>query len=262
MSRLLVSAAGLCAAGIAVAGYAALVEPNRLTVTRPSLPRPVPVRTVFFSDLHIGRKYSPAHLEPIVDAINRLHPQLVLFGGDFFAKLPTDRPVLDFDWIAAQLRRIEAPLGKYAVAGNHDVRHNSLPEFYRLLKAGSFNVLWEQTAQPLPGLEICGLAPYTHGDALRRTDSSAYRICLCHMPDKARYLPLWRCDLMLSGHSHAGQIRLPVLTGQILPPGGKYYHYGLYQPQGKDRAALFVSRGLGVYGPPMRLAAPPEIVLL
>ena len=75
-------------------------------------------------------------------------------------------------------------------------------------------------------------------------------------------IPEKNVDVMLSGHSHAGQVRLPVLTRLILPPGGKFYPYGLYRPQGPGAAQLYVSRGIGMSGVPFRFLAPPELVVL
>lgn len=241
--------------------YAAKIEPEKLWVTSPTLPRPIPVKTVFFSDVHLGRKYHPKHLEAIVNAINAQSPQLVLFGGDFFAKLPKDFHVLDFGWMEQQLKKIHAPLGKFAVLGNHDVRYGSKPFFYRLFEKSGFTVLWDEVVQVNEQISICGLSPYSNGRAMVQLPDDGYRICLCHMPDKARYLSLRRCDVMLSGHSHDGQVHLPILTKMILPPGGKMYPYGLYHPQGKEKATLFVSRGIGTSGPPLRMGSAPEVVV-
>lgn len=241
--------------------YAAKIETEQLTITRPKLSNPLPLKTVFFSDVHVGKRYSPCHLVPIVDAINAQSPELVLFGGDFFAKLPKDFGVMDFNWIAKQLARIQAPYGKYAVLGNHDVRYNSKPFFYSLFRKSGFRILWNETVQISNTISLCGLSPYSNGKALSKMPEEGYRICLCHMPDKARYLSLNRCDLMLSGHSHNGQVQLPILTKIILPPGGKMYPYGLYHPQGTDKAELFVSRGIGTSGPPLRFLSCPEIVV-
>ena len=90
------AAAGAAAAGAAVGWYAAKVEPHRLTVTRPELCRRPPVKTLFFSDVHFGPMYSPEFLEPLVDAINAEAPEMVLFGGDFFAKFGRDAHMLNF----------------------------------------------------------------------------------------------------------------------------------------------------------------------
>lgn len=257
--------AGLCAVGatgLGLAYYAAKIEPERLVVTRPQLAVRPPVKTVFLTDLHLGPMYPPRHLEQVVNLINAEAPGLVLFGGDFFARFLRDAHALPFAWLAAQLRRIEAPLGKYAVLGNHDLREGARPFFELLFAEGGFTVLWDEVISPAPGVSICGLSPYSDGAALRQLPAEGWRVCLCHMPDKCRYLPLEAADLVLAGHTHAGQVRLPVITRMILPPGGKYYPYGLYLPQGPNAAQLFVSRGIGLSGVPFRFMAPPELVAL
>lgn len=257
--------AGLCtvgAAGLGLAHYAARVEPERLGYARPRLAKAPPVKAVFFADLHIGPKYPPRHLQKVVDAINAQRPDLVLFGGDFYAKFIKDAPTLPHGWLAAQLARIEAPLGKYAVLGNHDVRDGAKPFFEQLFLAGGFTILWDEISTPAPGVSICGLAPYSDGRVMHKLPGEGWRVCLCHMPDKCRYLPLQTTDLVLAGHSHNGQVRLPVLTKMILPPGGKLYPYGSYWPAGRGAAQLFVSAGLGMSGVPFRFCAPPELVVL
>lgn len=256
------AAAGTAAVGAAVGWYAARVEPRQLSITRPALSRHVPVRVLFFSDVHIGPMYRPELLKPLVDAINAQAPELVLFGGDFFAKFGRDAHMLNFSWLTEQLRRIEAPLGKYAVWGNHDVRQGAAPFYRMLMEHSGFVPLWDRIVQPAPGVTVCGLAPYSDGRVLRAMPEKGWRVCLCHMPDKARYLNLSRVDVMLSGHSHAGQLQVPVLTKMILPPGGKMFPQGLYRPQEGRPAQLFVSRGIGMSGVPFRLLTPPELVVL
>lgn len=254
--------AGTAVAGSALAYYAAKIEPEHLSITKPDLLRKPPVKTLFFSDVHLGPMYSPEHLEPLVDAINAQKPELVLFGGDFFAKFLRDAHMLNFSWLTHQLQRIEAPLGKYAVWGNHDVRQGAAPFYRMLMEHSGFIPLWDKIVYPRKDIALCGLSPYSNGAVLRDMPKHGWRICLCHMPDKARYLNLSNVDLMLSGHSHAGQVQLPVLTKMILPPGGKMYPYGMYRPQPSRPARLFVSRGIGMSGVPFRLLAPPELVVL
>lgn len=253
--------AGAAVAGSALAFYASQIEPEQLGITRPKVLRRPPVKTLFFSDIHLGPMYAPQHLEQLVDAINAEEPELVLFGGDFFAKFLRDAHMLSFSWLTAQLRRIHAPLGKYAVWGNHDVRHAAAPFYRMLMEHGGFVPLWDKIVTPAPGITICGLAPYSDGKILRNMPTDGWRICLCHMPDKARYLNLQNVDLMLSGHTHAGQLQLPILTKMILPPGGKMYPYGLYRPQASHAAELFVSRGIGMSGVPFRFLTLPELVV-
>lgn len=253
-------AAALASTGLALAHYAARVEPEQLGITTPKLDKQPPVKVLFFSDLHIGPMYAHTHLKRIVDSINAQKPDLILFGGDFFAKFLRDAHELPFRWLVHQLQRLEAPLGKYAVLGNHDVRQGAQPFFELLFSEGGFRVLEDEIIQPAPGITICGLLPYSNGHILRKMPSDGWRVVLCHMPDKCRYLNLTNVDLVLSGHSHAGQVRLPIITRMILPPGGKMYPYGLFHPQ-NTKAQLFVSRGIGMSGVPFRFLAPPELVL-
>ena len=103
-AALLAGAAALTAAGLGLAFYAAKLEPRRLTVTRPPLEKKPPLRVVFFSDLHIRRAGSPERLEAVAERINALKPDLVLFGGDFFAKFLRDAWALPFSELARQLR--------------------------------------------------------------------------------------------------------------------------------------------------------------
>lgn len=248
--------------GLGVAAYAAKYEPEHLTITRPVLQHTPPVKTLFFSDVHVGAMYHYSHLEPIVTAINAEQPQLVLFGGDFFSKFLRDAPHMPFAYMKTQLNRIKAPLGKYAVLGNHELRDGCGPFFELLFSEGGFTVLQDEIATPAPGISICGLSPYSNGKIMHQLPSQGWRITLCHMPDKCRYLPLHKTDLVLAGHTHNGQIRLPIITDMILPPGGKLYPYGSYHPQGNDSAELFVSRGIGMSGVPFRLGCPPELVVL
>ena len=250
---------GVCAAGLGY--YAHCIEPERLRIVRPQLMQKPPVKVLFFSDVHLGPMYHPEHLEGLVDAINAEKPELVVFGGDFFAKFMRDASMLHFGWLAKQLARIQAPLGKYAVWGNHDVRQGAAPFYRMLMEHGGFVPLWDKIVSPRPDVHICGLAPYSDGKILRKMPKEGWRLCLCHMPDKARYLNLSHVDLMLSGHSHGGQVQLPVLTSMILPPGGKMYPYGHYRPQSQHKAELFVSRGIGMSGVPFRLLHPPELVV-
>lgn len=255
------------AGAVAVAGagallYGAKIEPERITITRPTLKKATPVKTVFFTDAHIGKMYPARHLTKIVDTINAETPELVLFGGDFFASFLKDLPYLPYNELKAELSRIEASLGKYAVMGNHELRHGCAPFFKLLFEESGFVVLQDEIVYPRPDIAVCGLTPHPDGRILRQMPANGWRVALCHMPDKCQYLPLSQTDLVLAGHTHNGQVRLPFITNMVLPVGGRVYPYGSYQPHGDQSAQLFVSRGLGMSGVPFRFMAPPEIVVL
>jgi len=260
--------------------WAFFVEPGLLTVNRYSLtysglPASWDGRVVaFFSDAHLGPAYPPERLARVADLLEREKPDLILFGGDLIdSKTPLDR---DFsEAAAAVLRRMQAPLGQYAVAGNHD---NRLKAEYRhmqeLLDAGGFTLL-DNSSCLIDGLWLGGLAESYFGqpdvgktyspegliDGSVEPDSwdGSFRLLLMHQPDYAAALPAGSANLILSGHSHNGQITLfghpliTVLQGRECPFG----HYRL-----GEQAHLVVSRGLGTFGIPARLCAPPELVLI
>ena len=258
----LTAAAGLACVDTGLACYASRIEPEHLTLTHPALEKKPPVRTVFFTDLHLGPLYDPSHLTGVVNAINAAKPELVLFGGDFFACFLKDVGRLPFRWIVSELRRIRAPLGKYAILGNHDVKQGAQPFFELLFQEGGFRVLHDEIVQPAPGVTLCGLSPYSRGKLLKQLPEHGWRVVLSHMPDKAQYLDLKNVDLVLAGHTHGGQVCLPNHRPLILPEGGRLFPYGMYRPQGPGFAQLFVSRGIGMSGLPFRFMAPPEIVIL
>ena len=111
------------AAAILVGGYAWLIEPNLLRVSRQEAAadgKTGPLTVVFFTDTHFGSLYSPDHLSRIVEKINAEKPDLVLFGGDFFDAYAKDAALFDLEQIGETLSEIDAGLGKYAVWGNHD----------------------------------------------------------------------------------------------------------------------------------------------
>jgi predicted MPP superfamily phosphohydrolase len=264
-----------------LAAWGFLVEPRQLTVTRLTIrSEQVPPAwdgrlIAFFSDAHLGSTYPPARLARLEAAILAAKPDLILFGGDLIDHRTPD----DTDFIAeasAYLAALQAPLGKYAVAGNHD---NRLRAEYRLmsaiLDAGGFTVLDNQSVV-LDGLWLGGLAESYFGQPdVALTFSGAgllaapgapsdlteplFRLLLMHQPDYAAGLPAGSADLVLSGHSHNGQVALlgrPLITVYQ----GSQYPYGLYELENGSR--LVVSRGLGTVGLPVRFGAPPELVLI
>ncbi len=260
--------------------WAFAIEPKLLTISRyslsfPGLPASWDGRVVaFFSDAHLGSAYPPERLAKVADLLEREKPDLILFGGDLIdSKTPLDRGFSEA--AAAVLCRMQAPLGQYAVAGNHD---NRLRSEYRhmqeLLDAGGFTLL-DNSSCLIDGLWLGGLAESYFGqpdvgkafgpegliDGSGEPDSrdGPFRLLLMHQPDYAAALPAGSANLILSGHSHNGQITLfghpliTVLQGRECPFG----HYRL-----GEQAHLVVSRGLGTFGIPARLGAPPELVLI
>ncbi len=258
------------------------IEPAlMLTVTRydiscPSLPENWAGRTIaFFSDAHLGESYPPPRLQRIVSVLQHEQPDLILFGGDLIDSRTPE--TVDYDEaIISVLSQMQAPLGQYAVAGNHDNRLRSEYERIDYLFTESGFTLLNNESVYLDGVWLGGLAESYFGapdvdlafspDGLihsQQTDSGDMtgftRLLLMHQPDYAAGLPADSADLIFSGHSHNGQVTIfgrPILTVYE----GADYPYGYYQLSGNRQ--LIVSRGLGTVEIAARFFAPPEIVIV
>ena len=259
------------------AGWAYFIEPRLLTsksyeIKLPGLPEAWAGKKIaFFSDTHLGKSYTPAMLQRAADAINRAEPDLILFGGDL---IDDKTPVNDEFALAAAaaLQSLEAPAGKYAVAGNHDNRLRAEYLYMaRILEEGGFTILNNESVL-IDDLWLAGLAESYFGSpdldkafsregllASNQLPVNPCRILLMHQPDYAASLPADAFQLALSGHSHKGQVTFfgkPIYTVHE----GRDYPYGHYQlPGGRQ---LLVTSGLGTVGLPLRFCAPPELVFI
>ena len=227
-------------------------------------------RIVQISDIHLDEFTEPYFLERIVKHVNSLAPDLVLLTGDFIT-----RGSLTF--IASQhaahrcaevLSTLACPI-RLAILGNHDVGVGAAM-VVQSLRSNRIGVLLNQHFPIERNGErfwICGVDdPSTSNPDLNRAIPEipgAPVILLAHEPDYADMVIAHPrgafVDLMLSGHTHGGQIRLPFTGPLVLPPWGKKYKEGAYQVA---RMQLYVNRGIGTVGIPFRLNCPPEITLI
>jgi predicted MPP superfamily phosphohydrolase len=275
---------GAFAAGAGALAYS-LIEPRyRLATTSyrfrpPGFPKlDKPLRIAALADLHACDPWMPiARIEEIVRTTNALEPDLVVLLGDYVSGIHRfgTRPVAIGDWTAV-LAKLEAPLGAYAVLGNHDWWEN--PEGVRRgLESNGIPVL-ENQARKLKtanGTEfwLAGLGDQlAHGNArtgyrgvhdlpktMRAVTGDAPVVLLAHEPDIFPQVPA-RVSLTLCGHTHGGQVRVPGI-GPLLVPSryGRRYAYGHIVEENRH---LVVSGGLGCTFLPIRFAMPPEIVFL
>lgn len=289
--RVLKALAGLFLALAGTGAYAAAWEPVRHGVTRYRLtPRGWPLgqrlRLAVISDLHIGSLHVPlSRVAEIVDAANALKPDLTLLLGDFVASrkpVASDPPMADW---AAELARLQARDGVFAVLGNHDWWHDPATQIAR---AGPTQVGKALERVGIPVLEnqalklatvdgplwLAGLGDQTaflprrrglpHGiDDLAGTmaqiaEDDAPVIMLAHEPDAFARMP-GRVSLTLSGHTHGGQVRLLGWAPIVPSRYGNRYAYGHVREGGRD---LIVSAGIGTSILPIRFGIPPEIVLV
>ncbi|MBT9333152.1 metallophosphoesterase [Paracidobacterium acidisoli] len=221
---------------------------------------------VQISDIHYAEYTEAFFVRRIVEHVNRLRPDVVVLTGDFisYGPLPYSFARRHIWECAALLREIHCPQ-RYAVLGNHDCIVG--PEYViDALESNTIPVLMN-TAVPLERqgqrLWFAGLGSactkLAHPDvAIPKAAVSGNEpvIVLAHEPDILPEVAKYNADLMLSGHTHGGQVRIPLLPPLQLPPLGKNYVEGFFRV---GRTQLYVNRGIGAVGLPFRLFCPPEI---
>jgi uncharacterized protein len=265
--------------GSATTGYSTEVEPLSLVVTsyRPRLPRwPVGRRLSMsvLADLHAGGpNMSAHHIHHIIDVANALRSDVIVLLGDYMAthRFVTER--VPYEVWARELGRLRAPLGVWAILGNHDwwqgaervrrvfadvqipVLENQAvrlgPNDRRFWLAG----LGDQMAIPVGRGKFRGVDDLS--GTLARIDTVDPVILLAHEPDIFVRVPD-RVALTLAGHTHGGQIRVPLIWERHVPSAfGARYAYGHIVEKQRH---MIVSGGLGTSVVPVRLGVPPEIV--
>ena len=219
-----------------------------------------PVRVALLSDLHVqGPDMPPERVARIVAQVNAQHPDLVLVAGDFVGDRAIGSQYSTAETVAP-LAGLRARLGTIAVLGNHDYWRNG-PEVRAALTRIGVRVLVNQAVQAGP-LAIGGLDDQRTGHnrdnqtwaAMRALPGA--RVLLSHTPDPFATLPP-DIGLMLAGHTHCGQIRLP-FWGPLRTDSayGDRYACGYIEQNGRR---LIVTAGLGASILPLRLLAPPDI---
>ena len=216
-------------------------------------------RIVQISDIHFSRVIDERFAEKIVPMINDLKPDLVLFTGDYM-----DKGIADPEKIAEIMNKIKAPIGKYAISGNHEFITGYF-DCIDFIEKNGFKFMDGRVENVGRNIVIGGVMDrsaedtnvYYHEDSkvLNQFKSGNFNIYLKHRPeleegDSSHF------DLMLSGHTHGGQIFPFTILVKIF----NRYLAGLYELE--SGAKLYVSRGTGSWGPPVRFGATPEITLI
>ncbi len=268
--------AGTAAAGVAaLAGDSLLLEPNDPRIVHREFflsrwPQRLNGLTIaLLSDFHYDPIFSCHPLHAAIPMVNGLLPDLIVLAGDYVT-IPTSgnhaKAAATAEPCARLLSQMSAPMGLWAVLGNHDAgtdpRHVT-----HALEAQNIPVLANQ-ARPIERegsrFWIAGVRDVLYDSpnlskTLQGIPSDEAVILLVHEPDFADEASKYPVDLQLSGHSHGGQIRLPFLPPLYLPPLAEKYYWGTYRV---GPLALYTNAGLGTIGVAMRLNCPPEITLL
>ncbi len=245
---------------------------ERVSVALRNLPAAFDGTTVaFLTDTHHGPGVPLSYLEHVVALTNDLHPDLVVLGGDYVQRSRYlqgrggHRHYIEPG--IAVLAGVRAPLGRFAVLGNHDRKESTM--LTRRALAGHDLVELTNTGVWLERggsrLRLCGVDDLATGRPNLRAALGDARqddacLLLSHNPDFVERIRDPRVDLVLSGHTHGGQVVLPIFGPPVTASryGRKYVH-GLVQG---PTARVYVSRGVGTIGPPIRFGAPPEVTLL
>jgi predicted MPP superfamily phosphohydrolase len=245
------------------------VSIEHVALTLPRLPDVFHgLRLVQISDLHYANFTEPFFIKRIVEHVNRLKADIVLFTGDYITNgLWAYEDITRFAYdCAAILSQVTCPI-RYAVLGNHDyaVNHVMVED---ALTTHNIPVLTNRS-EPLERdgkrLWLAGIGDaLTRNADLNRAIPAASRtgnepvILLAHEPDILPSVAPLGVDLMLSGHTHGGQIRLPFLPAMFLPVMGRDYVEGLFR---MGNTQLYVNRGIGTVNLPFRFNCPPEITV-
>jgi uncharacterized protein len=267
LKRSLQAAVAIPTAGVSYGFWeASQVRIDRREVTIPYLPSSFDGKVLaVLTDFHHGPWVSQGFIEQIVAKTNNLAPDLIALVGDFGHRgLHTK---VDLPPCLESLSKLKAPLGVYAVPGNHDMQEQG--RFYREMIKDTplIDVTNKHESVSLHGdkLFLAGVDDLWWGkpdyeSALKGIPEEQATLLLCHNPDYAEQKADERVGLMLSGHTHGGQVYLPLYGAPWLPSGyGEKYKHGLVQG---PKCQVFVSRGLGEAGIPLRCLAPPEINFL
>ena len=211
------------------------------------------IKIIHFSDLHYKRAITREKIDKIVDEINLIKPDIVVFTGDLIDK---DSIIVEDDikYLKSTLSKINAKYTKYAVMGNHD--YNKIETVENIYNDAGFNYL-NNSYDIIYGknsgkIFISGISSVSYKqddmtsalEYLKDNKDIDYKIVLVHEPDFAdNIINEYSVDLILSGHSHNGQIRIPLVGALYTPENAKKYYDEYYSINNTD---LYISSGIGV----------------
>lgn len=217
-----------------------------------------PTNFALISDLHLGQYKGDKYFSRVVTELNELDPEFILFAGDFVYSIDPTKIEKTF----APFADLNMPI--YAVLGNHDMApagellDSSLSEILE-----SYGVTWIDNQSVIQDdIQILGVGELWNHEAdisvFEKVKEELINIVVVHNPDASYLFPEESVDLVLAGHTHGGQIRIPIIYKWVVPTSydwGKAQ--GSYEILGNS---LFITSGLGEIGLPLRLFNPPEII--
>ena len=234
-------------------------------------------KIIQLSDIHFGRTINNKNIKKIVEKVNSLKPDIIVLTGDLLDK---DYKISENEEqeLIKNLKNLKATIGKYAITGNHDYEFENwaaiIAESNFTNLNDKFDIIYNNSTKPifLGGLstnsyqkdktleeKIKIMNDYFKTINKDNKDTMPdYKILIMHEPDYVDDINPENYDLILAGHSHNGQIRIPLIGAIILPPGAKKYYDDYYNVNGTD---LYISSGIGTSRYNYRLFNHPSINL-
>ena len=244
--------------------YGVFIEPNKLEVTNYIIQDKDlnGIKIVFAGDFHI-KPHQQKRLEKIIDLINSQNPDLVLSAGDFVSG-HLQKTTMPPENIAKGLSKVKSKYGFYTTLGNHDQWHG-IEKITNIFEENNINVLNNTNKKLL----INGKTVYIAGIQYKPDriqidnaidDTQKPLIMLTHSPDEFKKIPQNHVNLILAGHTHGGQIRIP-LIGPLFTAScyGDKYAKGFIEEEGKK---MITTTGIGTSILPIRFNCPPEIIVI
>lgn len=254
---------------IILALYVVFIEPNLLFMTKKNIvlknfpPSFAGIKAAHISDFHFGAFTGINSVRRVVRAVNNLKPDIIFVTGDFIDVTEKEKICL----LADEVAKLKAKYGTFAVLGNHD-HWMDAPFLKARLTQKGIRVLDNESVKITNGREsiyIVGVDdPYLEKDdlvkALTDTPPGGVKILLAHSPQIIPQAVEKNIDLVLAGHVHGGQAKVPFLYKQVLPvPDFAKKYSGGYYTIGNTQ--MYVNRGIGMFGLPLRFLSPPEIAV-
>lgn len=212
------------------------------------------LKIVHLSDLHYGSTFNQKELEKTVGKINQIKPDIVVLTGDLF-DLRFKLNNKQLKTLIDNLGKIDASIGKFAITGNHDTDLN----WERVIKEGGFTNLNDDFTSIYNNgsnyIFMAGVSSSLNSDITKKItkidnyldtlnddNQPIYNILLLHEPDSISKIDYKKYDLILAGHSHGGQIKVPLIGTVYSPKGAKKYYDSYYKLENTD---IYISSGLG-----------------
>ncbi|MGL5820621.1 MAG: metallophosphoesterase [Sarcina sp.] len=261
---------------LALAFYSIFIERNLirrklLNINRAKNKEIKTLKIVHFTDVHLGKFFSIKQFTKIINKIKKEDPDIIIFTGDLTDSMQDFCQSKDVEIVTNLLATLTAKIGKFAVYGNHDSYPGNRYTYESIMTNGGFSLLKNESKKLNLGsktINILGLDDFYQGkmnvkETVSNINTEDFNLLLLHEPDLIEVFKDYPIDLALAGHSHGGQIYIP-LYGTVMNTGlAIRYDRGLQKNLGTHKqTSLYVNSGIGSTGLPIRFCCIPNISII